>query len=120
MSASRRRGSSFIEVVLALVLMAIAGVALITLMGQTAQSIESLRATERQTRAASVELSALSVLGTTELSERVGRMHVRGWSMSIERTSTNLFDVAIAASDTGMVLLRTTLYRPDTATNAAR
>jgi Tfp pilus assembly protein PilV len=119
MTGRPRRGSSFIEVVLALVLLAIAGTALITLMGQTAHTIESLRATERQTEAASAELSALAVLSAPQLVQRTGRTRIHGWSMSIDRTSADLFDVAIAASDTGMVLLRTTLYRPDTTAHAA-
>jgi hypothetical protein len=43
---------------------------------------------------------------------------MRGFSVSINRDGNDLFDVAIATSDTGLVLLRTTFYRPDT-TNAA-
>jgi len=109
-----RRGSSFIEVLLSLVLLAIGGTALVTLLGQTAHSIESLRVTERETRAAGLELSALAVLDRTQLAARMGRTRSHGWSMAIDRTSTALFDISIAASDTTMVLLRTTLYRPDT------
>jgi type II secretory pathway component PulJ len=117
MRARARRGSSFIEVLLSLVLLAMGGTALITLLGQTAHSIESLRITERETRAAGLELSALAVLDRTQLTARVGRIRSHGWSMTIDRPSPALFDVSIATSDTSMVLLRTTLYRPDT-TNA--
>ena len=113
-----RRGSSFIEVLSSLVLLAIAGTALITLLGQTAQSLENLRAAEVQTRAAAFELSALATLDRAALAGRVGRTRSHGWSMQITRPAPNLFDVAVAASDTGMVLLRTKLYRPDTTTNA--
>lgn len=115
-----RRGSSFIEVLLSLVLLAIGGTALITLLGQTARSIESVRAAEVQTRAASVEIGALAVLTGPQLAARAGRTITHGWFMSIDRPAPGLFDVSIAASDTGMVLLRTTLYRPDSATNDAR
>lgn len=98
-------------------LLAIGGTALVTLLGQTARSIESLRMAELETRAASAELSTLAVLGNEQLTSRLGRTHSRGWSLVITRTSANLFDVSIAASDTGKVLLHTTLYRPDTATS---
>lgn len=118
MSAKSRQGSSFIEVLLSLVLLAIAGTALITLLGQTMHSVQSLHATELETRAASAELSALAVLNRSELGARTGRTTTHGWSMTINRPTVDLFDVSLASSDTGMVLLRTTLYRPDSATNA--
>jgi hypothetical protein len=117
MAARRRCGSSFIEVLLSLVLLAIAGTALITLLGQTVTTLESLRATEAQTRAAGFELSALAMFDRAALSARVGRTRSHGWSMQINRPAPSLFEISVAASDTGMVLLRTTLYRPDTATN---
>src|SRR5690242_1332131 len=118
MAGRPRRGSSFIEVLVSLVLLAIAGTGLITLLGQTVHSLESLRATEVQTRAAGFELSALAVLDRAALAARVGRTRSHGWSMQINRPSPDLFEVTVAASDTGMVLLRTTLYRPDTSSNA--
>ena len=114
-----RRGSSFIEVLLALVLLVIAGTALVTLLGQTAHSIKSLEATEIQTRAAARELGALSVLSRADLAARVGRTRPHGWSMQVNRTAPDLFEVAIAESDTGMTLLRTVLYRPDTVNNGS-
>jgi hypothetical protein len=117
MAARPRRGSSFIEVLLSLALLAIAGTALITLLGQTVHSLENLGATEIQTRAAGFELSALATLDRAALSARVGRTRSHGWSMQINRPAPDLFEVTVAASDTGMVLLRTTLYRPDTTAN---
>jgi len=118
MRARPRRGSAFIEVLIGLVLLAVSGTALITLMGQTARTLEQLRLTETQTRAAGLELGAFAILNRAELAQRVGATRVHGWSIRVSRTSDALFDVVIATSDTGMVLLRTTLYRPDTATNA--
>lgn len=114
MAAKARRGASFIEVLVSLVLLAIAGTALITLLGQTAHSLESLHRSEVETRAAAFELSALAFLDRPALVARVGRSRPHGWSMQINRVSADLFDVSVAASDTGIVLVRTTLYRPDT------
>ena len=116
----RRRGSAFIDVLLSLVLLAIGGTALITLLGQTSHTIESLHQSELQTRAASRQLNALAVMSRTELLTRVGRQTVRGLSLSITREGAELFDVSIATSDAGKVLLRTTLYRPDTTDAALR
>src|SRR5215212_4406068 len=111
---SPRAGSAVIEVLIALVLLAVSGTALVTLLGQTRRSIATLGESERQTRAAAAELNALSLLGRSDLAARVGRTTVHHWSLRIDHLATDLFDVGIAPSDTGAVLLRTTLYRPDT------
>jgi type II secretory pathway pseudopilin PulG len=116
----RRRGSSFIEVLIALVLLAIGGTALITLLGQTAHSIESVSASELQIRAAADQLGALSILDRAELTARVGQRTVRDFSLTIERVAPDLFDVKIATSDKGFELLKTTLYRPDTTDDSSR
>jgi type II secretory pathway pseudopilin PulG len=108
-----RRGSALIEVLVALLLLAISGTALITLLGQTTRSIVTVFATERQTRDAAAQLTRLSTLNRSDLIGRTGRGYVRGWWLAVDRANADLFDVSIAASDTGMVLLRTTLYRPE-------
>jgi hypothetical protein len=43
----------------------------------------------------------------------VGRRELRDWSIDVEQVDSDLFDVAIAPSDTAPSLLRTTVYRPD-------
>jgi hypothetical protein len=113
-----RDGSALIEVLIALVLLAVSGTALITLLGQTRHSIESLEASEREARAAGFALSSMVVLSRAELVARLGRRVVGGWSVTVEAIDQALFDVGVAASDTSAVVLRTTLYRPDT-TSAA-
>jgi type II secretory pathway component PulJ len=118
MIGKSRRGSSFIEVILSLVLLAIGGTALVTLLGQTSRSIESLRDAEEETRAAGRELSALAVLDRAQLAARVGQSRAHGWSLRVVRPTANLFDVSIAATDTGAALLRTTIYRPDSVASA--
>lgn len=117
---NQRAGSALIEVVLALVVLAISGTALITLVGQTTYSIASLQRSERETRDASVQLAALATLDRSQLIERAGHSERRGqWSVQVTRVTADLFDVAVSALDTSSVLLRTTLYRKDS-THAAR
>jgi Tfp pilus assembly protein PilV len=118
MFAEPRNGSTFIEVLLSLVLLAIAGTALVTLLGQTAHAIQNVRESEAQTRAAGLEVSALARLDRAALIARLGRTGSRGWSMQIDRAAPDLFDVRIAPSDTGLVLIQTTLYRPDSIRHA--
>ena len=106
------RGSALIEALVALMLLAIAGTGLVTLLGQTAHSMQSTRETERTTRRASAELDRLALLDRTSLAASVGRQALRGWTLDITQRTVDLFDVRIAESDTSAPLLRTTIYRP--------
>ena len=118
MDADARSGSTFIEVLLSLVLLAISGTALVTLLGQTAHAIQNVRASEIQTRTAGLEVSALAQLDRAALIARVGRTRPRNWSMQIDRVAPDLFTVRVSPSDTGLVLIQTSLYRPDSANRA--
>ena len=118
MRADARSGSTFIEVLLSLVLLAISGTALVTLLGQTAHAIQNVRASEIQTRTAALEVSALAQLDRAVLVARVGRTRPHNWSMQIDRVTPDLFAVRVSSSDTGLVLIQTTLYRPDSVSRA--
>lgn len=118
--AGIRRGSVLIEVMIALILLAMSGSALITLLGQTAHSMRRTLESERLARGASEQLGSLMIATRGELLSGVGRTVVRGWTIQISAASTSLFEVSIAASDSGAPLLRTTLYRPDSLRSDAR
>ncbi|HEY4216570.1 MAG TPA: hypothetical protein VGM67_05500 [Gemmatimonadaceae bacterium] len=115
MHAKSRSGSAIIEALIATVLLATAGVALITLLGQTAHSMRSVRMSERQTRDASERLDHLVLLDRADLLAREGQTAFGGWALSITAIEADLFDVSISETDTSAPLLQTTLYRPDTA-----
>jgi Tfp pilus assembly protein PilV len=103
-----------IEVLVGLVLLAVSGTALITLLGQTFEAMRSTQASERLARAASEQLGGLATLTRADLLAAAGRRSVNGWALTVTADSPNLFDVSIAESDSGALLLRTTVYRPDT------
>lgn len=109
----KRRGSVLIEVLVSLVLLAIGGSALVTLLGQTSHSMRTAIDTERLTRSASEQLDWLAVESRPALVERIGRTVLRGWTIDVRQTSPSMFDISVAASDTGAALVHTTLYRPD-------
>jgi hypothetical protein len=108
------KGSALLDVVIALVVLGLSGVAMITLLGQTAYSIRTVRNTERATRAASDELGRFVIYDRTQLISMVGRTRSHGWSIEVLRASPDLFDVSIAESDTSAPLLTTSIYRLDT------
>ncbi|HEX3865449.1 MAG TPA: hypothetical protein VHV78_01810 [Gemmatimonadaceae bacterium] len=106
------RGSALIEVLVGLVVLAIGGTALITLLSQTVRSMESTLATEENTRAAALELNRVTVASRADLLSQLGRQSLHGWTVDIARAGPSLFDVAIASSDSAAPVLRTVLYRP--------
>jgi len=112
-SNRRRRGVALLEVLIALVVLAFSGTAMITLLGQTAHTVRNLRDSERTIRLASAELERLVLWDRGQLAAHVGRSSIRGWSIRVDALTPALFDVSIAESDTGIVLLRTTVYRPE-------
>jgi Tfp pilus assembly protein PilV len=104
---------ALVEVLVAIVVLAVAGTALITMLGQTAHTVRTMRESDRRTRAASEQLERLVVWDAAQLRGQVGRSTFRGWTLYVTEVSRELFDVAIAENDTSAVLLRTTLYRPE-------
>ena len=106
------RGSALIEVLVAIVLLATAGTGLVTLLGQTSRSMRTTLESERLTRRASEELDRIVVLDQTALLSRTGRSHSHGLTLDVDPLGQGLFAIRIAESDTTLVLLRTTLYRP--------
>ncbi|MEO7082999.1 MAG: hypothetical protein ABI442_07945 [Gemmatimonadaceae bacterium] len=111
---SARNGSVLIEVLVAIVLLAISGTSLITLLGQTSYSMTATLATEDTVRRAGEEMDRIALASRAELLARTGRIADRGWAVEIEPMSTSLFAVSVFEPDSTNVILRTTLYRPPT------
>jgi type II secretory pathway pseudopilin PulG len=109
----RRSGSALIEVLISVVLIATAGIALVTLLGQTARTLRDVVTTEQLTRQAEEELDKLVLLNRAALLGRLGTSHLRDLSIRIDELAPGLFDASVAATDTSESLLSTTLYRPD-------
>lgn len=122
MRASRpRQGSALIEVLVAIVLLATAGTGLVTLLGQTAQSMRNVLESERLTHAASEELGRLVLLDQAALLSLNGRSRSHGFTLDVDPLGQGLFAIRIAESDTTAVLLTTTVYRPPSdSSNAAQ
>lgn len=109
--SAARAGSALIEVLIALVLLASAGIGLVTLVGQTAHTMRSLRRSELETLDASAELDRLVLLDAESLYALAGRHSRHGWTIDITQISPTLFELYVARSDTTPRLLGTTLYR---------
>ena len=113
MSNTNRRGEVLLEVLVAAVLLATAGIALLGVLGQTARTLHDVTITERSTQRAADELDGLVTLDRAAVLARLGLSERHGWFVDVSQISVALFDVSIAETDTSRPLLRTTLYRPD-------
>ncbi|MGH7622425.1 MAG: hypothetical protein ACREMU_08815 [Gemmatimonadaceae bacterium] len=114
MRPSTRTGSALLDVVVALSLLGLSGVALTAVVGQTAHTMRRVAFTERETRLAARELDRFVLYDRSQLVAMTGRRALRDWSVDVEQIDPDLFEVTIARNDTNPPLLRTTLYRPDT------
>lgn len=106
-----RAGSALLEVVVATVLLATAGVGLANVLGQTARTMRDVEASEARMQRAQRLLDDVSMWGDSLLAERVGRTRVDSLVLDVSTSGAGLFDATVATSDTGLVLLRTTFYR---------
>jgi len=110
----KRGGSAIIDALVALAILGASGLVLLGLLGQTAKTLRGARESERAVVGASEQLNWISVQSRMTLQAMLGRTTVHGWSFDVAAASATLFDISVAESDTTRVLLRTTLYRPDT------
>jgi type II secretory pathway pseudopilin PulG len=112
---SSRRGNALLEVVIGMVILSVAGSAMLLALGQTQRTVRSVREADRLSAGASAELERLVAFDRDALLQREGWSSRGAWSIGITRVSPALFDVVVAQSPGGHAILRTTLYRPDTA-----
>jgi hypothetical protein len=110
-----RSGVALIDALVAVVVLATAGVGLVTLLAQTASTVRGVRERERLIYRASSELASVSVLSGGELSGRVGETAQGAFVLRVVKPSEGVFDVSIIEPRSDHVLLRTTFYRPDSA-----
>ena len=92
-----------------LVILAIAGVAWITLMGQTVHSVHQIRLRERDYRAVADDLEHVALWTPEQLDAVTAPARVGSFVLSVQPITAELFSVTM--SDTsGAVLLTTTVY----------
>lgn len=108
-----RVGLAVIEVLIAFVLVASAGVGLVTLLGETSHTMQQVRRAEADTEAAAALLEHLEIASQSEFAAMAGTRRVRGFDLRVTASPWGLFDVAVVDTATGGALLQSTFYRPD-------
>lgn len=107
-------GAVLLEVVVALTILAVGGAAGVTMAAEAARAVGHARAADGELRAASHFMENVALWTRADLDRHLGARPQGAWTLSIDRPDPELYTAALADSS-GRVLLRTSLFRADTA-----
>ena len=108
-----RRGAVLLEAMVAVVILAVAGTAAATLVGQSADVVRRAREADREARAASAFLHAVSLWTREDLDRRLGERPQGDWRLQVQRPAPTLYEVVLLDSAATHEILRTSLFRPE-------
>ena len=115
-----RSGAVLLEAIVAVVILAVAGTAAVTIVGQGADSVRRAREADVEAREASALMHAVALWTRGDLDRRLGSREQGPWRLSIQRPAPQLYDLALMDSAGTRVILRTSLFRPDSARDVLR
>lgn len=108
-----RAGAVLLEVMVALSILAVAGVAAVAASGESVRAAARLRESERELREASAFLEAVALWPREDLDRRLGDRAQGRWRLRIARPTPTIYEIVLADSTGALVLLETALYRPE-------
>lgn len=110
--SSSDRGVALLEALVAVAVLASAGIAVLTLLAADAGAIRRAASAEAEFKAADRVLTAATLMTRHELEDRLGRRRVGEFTLLIQRRE-ELFRVAVESADSlAEPLLETLVYRP--------
>lgn len=107
----RRRGAVLLEAIVALAVLATVGSAGAWMASESIRTVNRVHEREAGVRAASRFLTAVSLWPREDLDRHLGTTAQGPWDLYIERVRPPLYAVSLADTTTGMVVLRTALFR---------
>lgn len=112
--ARSERGAALLEAVVALTLLATAGVAVIDLLAVGVRSERGAAVRERTLRKADRLLTVYTLLTRSELDQRIGLQAIGGLAVKVQRPERTLYRIAVADTPAAeQELLVTVVYRPE-------
>ena len=108
-----RRGAVLLEALLALAVLGTVGSAAAWMASEAIRAVGRVHEEEARVRAATRLLSAVSLWPREDLDRHLGWRAQGSWRMRIDRSHVTLYEVTLADSATGKVLLRTSLFREE-------
>ena len=109
----QRPGAALLEVLVALAILSIAGVALVGVLGENLRALDRAHERDREVSAAASFLDAVSLWPREDLDRRLGWREQGPWKLRIDRPESDLYVIALADSTARREILRTVLYRPE-------
>lgn len=116
----RRLGAVLLEAVVALAILATAGVGLVAFAAAAMQAVAHRRDAETEMRHASAFLDAVALWTRDDLDRHLGTRPEGRWRLFINRPTGTLYLVTLRDSTTGGELLHTALFRPEVASEVSR
>jgi type II secretory pathway component PulJ len=109
-----RQGIALLEVLVAMVILATAGLALVEFVGYGMRAEREARLRETTLAGEERLLAALTLLKVHELDQRIGRRQVGEFIIDVQRPEPSLYRVALALEESpGVEELVTVVYRPE-------
>lgn len=108
-----RQGSVLLETMVALAVLAAVGSAAAWTAAESIHAVSRVHEREARLRVADRLLTAVSLWPREDLDRHLGTTKQGPLRMRIDRLRSTLYDVTLADSTTGKVLLHTSLFRPD-------
>ena len=108
-----RKGSALLEVLAAMAILMISGVAGASLLAEVAHATAQAESTEAQVSAASAVLARVSLHTRNELLASVGARNQSGFIVNTQEVTSVLFDVRVLQASNGAIILETIFYRAE-------
>jgi type II secretory pathway pseudopilin PulG len=108
-------GVALLEAIVALTILGIAGTSAVVMASESARTVRRAREADAEVREASAFLDAVSLWSREDLDRHLGSRAEGPWRLRVDRPTQTLYTVALTDSAGGPELLRTALFRPDTA-----
>jgi type II secretory pathway component PulK len=117
---THRTGAALLEAMVALTILAVAGMWAVAMANQSADAIRRVREADAETRRASGFLDAVALWPREDLDRHLGDRREGEWVLSVERPALSLYTIVLstapdsaAGRPIGRVLLSTALFRPE-------
>ena len=108
-----RRGAVLLEAMAALVILAVAGTAAVTMVSQGADAVRRAREADAEARQANAFFHAVALWTREDLDRRLGDRPQGEWRLRIQRPAPTLYEVVLVDSAATREILRTSLHRPE-------
>ena len=105
-----KRGTSMLEVLVAVTILALSGIGMITHVAQVMHSVRVMDQRDRYTRTASAELHKAQLWTDSDFAARVGRSRVPCCFMEVLPISSAQYRIVLSDTATGVPLLETSIY----------